>query len=87
MKGKRVDSSRAELIKAAYFALGSYTEQESKKEDVWKDQTIGQLYAHIKHELEEIKRSKEMKIHLHNACDLASLSLIYLAKIMKMADL
>lgn len=72
---------------AAYFAVGAYTEQEAKKEDIWRDQTFGQLYAHIKHELGEIKRSNDLKKQLHNCVDLASLSLILLANVMERADL
>ena len=55
MKKTRVDESRAELERAFYYALGGYAEQEAKKDDQWRDQTIGQLYAHLAHEIDEVR--------------------------------
>jgi len=90
MKKERIDLSREKLVNAFYLALGSYIEQEAKKEDQWVDQTIGQLYAHLKHELEEIKTSmamNNMTFLLHNAIDAVMLSVILLTKVMDMARL
>ena len=87
---KRVDESREMLVRAFYFALGSYTEQEAKKLDSWRDLDIGSLYAHLKHEIEEIGRSikmSDLQFLLHNACDALSLSAILLAKVMEKAGL
>lgn len=90
MEKKRMDESRAILEKAFYFALGSYMEQEAKKEDIWRDQSIGQLYAHLNHELEEIRsnlKSSDLTYLLHNCVDAVGLSTILLAKVMEMAGL
>jgi hypothetical protein len=81
----RMCESREMLLKAMMMSLGSYTEQEAKKRDTWRDQTIGQLYAHLKHELEEVRRSLECgekTILIHNLMDMCSLSAILLAKLM-----
>lgn len=91
MKKTRVDESRKKLVEAFYFALGGYTEQEAKKEDQWRDQSIGQLYAHLKHEVEEIranlKRNDRLTFLLHNCVDAVCLSTILLSKVMDMAEL
>jgi hypothetical protein len=84
MRYIREDESRQKLMAAFKFALGAYMEQEAKKEDEWRDQTIGQLYNHLKHEIEEIKRSitrSSYKLILHNTSDAVMLSTILLAKL------
>jgi len=85
----RMDESRAQLVKAFYFALGSYAEQEATKEDTWRDQSIGQLYAHLKHEVEEIRtnlhRNDLLTYLQHNCIDAVTLSLILLVKVMEMS--
>lgn len=86
----RVDISRAMLERAFYFALGSYMEQESKKDDQWRDQTIGQLYDHLLHELEEIRRNlrdSQLTFLVHNSVDAVSLATILLAKAMLQAGM
>ena len=91
MKKTRVDESRAELERAFYYALGGYAEQEAKKDDQWRDQTIGQLYAHLAHEVDEVrvnlKRNDRLTFLLHNCVDLVGLSTILLATVMEMAGL
>ncbi len=90
MKTQRIDRSRARLEKAFYLALGAYTEQEAKKGDQWRDESIGQLYAHAKHEFEEIRRnlkSNDLTYLVHNACDVVMLTTILLEKTMEMAGL
>lgn len=93
MKNCRVDKSREELVKAFFFALGSYMEQEATKEDSWKDMNIGQLYDHLRHEVEvEIKRNlkppkDQLSYLLHNCVDAVNLSVILLAKVMGLANL
>jgi len=64
------------------LSLGSYIEQEAKKKDDWRNRTFGQVYAHLKHELEEIRRSKTKTQQLHNCMDACSLSAILVAKLM-----
>lgn len=86
MKKRRIDESRTMLVKAFYFALGSYMEQEAKKGDQWRDQSIGELYSHLKHEVEEIRRnlkSGDYTYLVHNCTDLVGLSTILLAKVLE----
>lgn len=91
MHKDRTDESRTKLVNAFYFALGSYMEQEAKKDDTWRDQNIGQLYAHLHHELEEIrtnlKRNDRLTFLLHNCVDAVSLATILLAHVMDIAEL
>ena len=87
---RRMDESRARVSQAMFFALGGYMEQEATKEDQWRDQSIGQLYAHLKHELEEIQsnlRQSDMTWLVHNASDAAGLSAIFLAKVLEAAGI
>lgn len=89
-KKARMDESRKQLVKAFYMALGSYTEQESKKLDQWMDQSIGQLYDHLSHELEEIKRNlrdSNLTFFIHNSMDAVSLSTMLLVKAMEAAGI
>jgi ribosomal protein S27AE len=84
-RDERMSESREMVLKAMMMALGAYVEQESKKQDEWRDKTIGEIYSHIKHEVEEIRRSLEIgekTILLHNALDLCSLGAILAAKVM-----
>lgn len=87
----RRDESRALLDKVWYLALGSYTEQESKKLDQWRDETFQNIFAHWSHEVEEIrtnlKRGDPMTHLVHNGMDMVSLSAILLVRIMQEAGL
>lgn len=91
MEKTRADESRAKLLNAFYFALGSYAEQEAKKDDQWRDQSIGQQYAHLAHEIEEIrtnlKRNDRLTYLLHNCVDAVSLSAMLLSTVMDMAGI
>ncbi len=78
----RVDESRALIKTALDMSFGSYTEQEGKKGDQWRDQTIGQLGDHIRHEVDEIManiRRGEIGYLVHNAMDVIELGAILLA--------
>lgn len=78
----RMDESRSRLFYAFYFALGTYMEQEAKKGDQWREQSIGQLYAHLSHEVEEIQtnvRKGQLRFLIHNAADAVGLSLMLLS--------
>ena len=73
------------MIKQALdMAYGSYIEQEGKKGDQWRDQSIGQLGDHIKHEInDEVMsniRSGDFGYLLHNAMDVIELGAMLLAK-------
>jgi hypothetical protein len=65
------------------MALGSYTEQEAKKLDEWRDQTWGQLYGHTKHEILELGRSDSLTKQLHNAIDLCGLGGMLIIKVLE----
>jgi len=80
---ERMSDSRRRLIRVFHIALGSYIEQEAKKLDQWRDETFGQLYGHLKHEIEEIGRSKGRTIQIHNCMDALMLSCILLDKVME----
>ena len=82
-KTTRVDESRKLVEHALQMAFGSYVEQEGKKADIWRDQSIGQLVDHIDHEIDEVKanlRRSEIGYLLHNAMDVIELGAILLAK-------
>ena len=67
------------------MALGSYLEQEGKKGDQWRDQSIGQLGDHIRHECDEIMgniRRGEISYLEHNAMDVIELGAMLLAHAM-----
>jgi len=82
----RRDESRELLSKAYFMALGSYTEQEAKKDDNWRDRTTWELFQHLSHEIEEIKKNLNEKMPntylVHNAMDVSSLATIFLAHVM-----
>lgn len=79
---QRIDESRYRLLQAFMDCLGSYVEQEAKKNDVWRGQSYGQLYAHLKHELVEIQRSKDKTKQLHNCIDACTLAGLMVAKLL-----
>ena len=83
-KKSRIDESRDMIKQALDMAYGSYIEQEGKKGDQWRDQSIGQLGDHIKHEInDEVMsniRSGDFGYLLHNAMDVIELGAMLLAK-------
>lgn len=87
----RRDESRRILVNAFEMALGSYTEQEAKKFDQWRDQPTWKLFNHLAHELEEIRKNMKEKMPntylIHNGMDVCSLSTIFLAHLMLKDDL
>ncbi|MDP2660671.1 MAG: hypothetical protein Q8R28_08075 [Dehalococcoidia bacterium] len=75
-KTTRVDESRALVWDALQMAFGSYVEQEGKKADTWRDQSLGQLGDHIRHEVDEVMsnlRRSEIGFLMHNAMDVIEL--------------
>lgn len=80
---ERMSESRALLYRAFNVAMGSYIEQEAKKKDVWRDQTWGQIYGHMKHEFGEMSKSKQRTTQLHNGLDLLSLAAMLVSKILE----
>ena len=82
-KRTRVDESRDMIRDALNMAFGSYVEQEGKKGAQWRDQSIGQLGDHIRHEVDEVMgniRRGEIGFLLHNAMDVIELGAMLLAK-------
>jgi len=91
MKPKnRLDESREMIRKALDMAYGSYIEQEGKKADQWRDQNIGQLGDHIRHEIndEVMKniRTGDFGFLLHNTMDIIELAAMLLAKANEMME-
>lgn len=80
---ERIDKSRKRMMETFFFAMGSYVEQEAKKEDTWRDETFRNLYLHAKHEFVEIDRSKSLTKQIHNATDLVLLANILLAHLLE----
>ena len=81
---RRWIESRRKLVNAFFMALGSYIEQEAKKGDEWREQSIGQIYAHLSHEVEEIRRNLkrgERELLIHNCIDAVMLATMLLAKV------
>jgi hypothetical protein len=79
----RMIESRLKLYKAMMLSLGSYVEQEAKKKDDWRERSFGEVYAHLLHEIQEIKRSKTKTQQLHNCMDACTLAAILVAKLME----
>lgn len=83
-KQTRLDESRQMIKTALDMAYASYIEQEGKKADQWRDQSIGQLGDHIRHEIndEVMKniRTGDIGFLLHNAMDVIELGAMLLAK-------
>ena len=79
---QRMTESRWLLKEGMAIAFGVYVENEATKKDTWRDQSWGELYAHAKHEMEEIRRSNSPTMQLHNACDLLMLAAMLVRKAM-----
>ena len=79
---KSLSESRGVIRQAMDIAFGSYVEQEAKKYDQWRTQTWWQLVRHLRHEVDELDRSKTRTAQLHNAIDACSLGAILISKIL-----
>jgi len=77
----RMTDSRQKILSVLMMAFGSYVEQEAKKKDEWRDKSWGECYAHLKHEIVEIGRSKTKTEQIHNCLDAINLAAIMAAKI------
>ncbi len=77
----RLEESRIKVQRMMDRAMGMYIEQEGKKGDTWRDQSYGQLFSHMRHEVEEIKRSSNRTFQLHNCLDNAILSILLACKV------
>lgn len=62
-------------------AIGIYIAKEPTEKDNWRDKSIWQTFMHLKHEIEEIQRSKSSDRQLHNALDACGQAAILAARI------
>jgi hypothetical protein len=89
-KQNRLDESRQQIYKALMMSYGSYVEQEGKKGDQWRDQSLGQLGDHIRHEInDEVMqniRTGDIGFLIHNAMDVIELGAMLLAKANEMKE-
>lgn len=77
----RIDDSRNRMRQMLDASWGVYIKQEPKQRDSWRDVTYGQLWSHLLHEVEEIKKSTTKEKRLHNALDLCGLAALLAAKV------
>lgn len=77
----RVDDSRSRVREMLNAALGVYIKAEPKQRDQWRDQSFNGVWAHLLHEVEEVKRSGSVERKLHNLLDLCGQAAICAAHI------
>jgi len=77
----RLKESKSIIEKCMTEALGLYTAKEPKHGDEWRDRDIRSNFLHLKHELDEIQRSKDSVRQLHNALDACCQAAILAANI------
>lgn len=78
---KRLKESKLMIEKCMSEAIGLYTAKEPKHGDEWRDTDIFSNFNHLKHELDEIKRSKDSVRQLHNVLDACCQAAILAARI------
>ncbi len=78
---KRLKESKLMIEKCMSEALGLYTAKEPKHGDEWRDTDVRSNFNHLKHELEEIKRSGDSVRQLHNVLDACCQAAILAARI------
>ena len=78
----RVIDSHKRVQQMLDKAMGLYIAKEPKHKDEWRDKTVWQNFMHLKHEMEEIERSKSADRQLHNALDACGQAAILAASIM-----
>jgi hypothetical protein len=86
LKYQRVDDSRRRMKEMLDASYGVYIKMEPKQKDSWREQTMGQLQAHLEHELAEIKRSDTLEKKLHNALDACGVSALLAARLQLMVE-
>ena len=84
---ERLNESRRKMKEAFLFAIGAYTEQESKKLDEWRNQDYYTLFRHLKHELKEVEKSNSLTMQIHNLSDCVGLSCILLSHVLDKSGL
>jgi len=62
-------------------SLGIYMAKEPKIRDQWREETVWKVLMHLKHEIEEIERSKSADRQYHNALDACGQAAILAARI------
>ena len=83
----RMTESLKRLVAAFWYAFGVYQQQECTKDDKWRDQSQWELLQHARKEIEEISKSTNARMRLHNCADLVGQSLIVLAEQMNQMDM
>jgi len=78
---ERMKDSRRRLRQIFDMAFGVYIKEEINKQDTWQDIEWGNLWAHFKHEIKEIRDSKGRTRQFHNILDAINLLGMLAAKI------
>jgi hypothetical protein len=81
MKEERQIESQWIIRESLAEALGIYIAKEPSEKDTWRDKDIWSAFQHLKHEIEEIERSKTMDRQLHNALDACAQAAILASRI------
>jgi hypothetical protein len=66
----RIMDSQERLRAAMSEALGIYMAKEPKHTDEWRDKQWWEVWSHLLHEIEEVKRSGTQDRKYHNLLDL-----------------
>jgi len=77
----RMAESRKLIEQCMHEALGLYIAKEPKHGDEWRDKDIWKNLEHLAHEVEEIRRSKNLGRKYHNALDCCSQAAILAVQI------
>lgn len=77
----RKAESRRLLQRELDCAFGVYIADEPTKGDVWRNQSIWDLFKHLEHEVDEIHRSKNTERKYHNALDACGLAALLAARV------
>jgi hypothetical protein len=73
--------SQIMIREAMAEAIGLYIAKEPKHSDEWRDKSVWEVFMHLSHEIDEIKRSGTSDRQLHNALDACAQSAILAARI------
>ena len=78
----RLSESRNLIREMMNTAMGLYIAKEPKHGDEWREKGYWKNFMHLKHELDEIERSKSYDRKLHNALDACAQSAILASMIL-----
>lgn len=77
----RLVDSQIRIRECMAEAVGLYIAKEPKHKDEWRDKTVWEVFMHLSHEIDEIKRSGTTDRQLHNALDACAQAAILAARI------